>query len=84
MVLPQHPVTLTAAQIAALQQALTETRHDINNHLALLLAAVELIRSKPEMHEELTTTALEQLGRIKQALQEFSAEFEKAHGIKRD
>ena len=83
MILPEQPVTLTAEQIAALTRELGTMRHDINNHLSLVLAAVELIRVKPELTERMVTTVLEQPARVTQAMQKFSAEFEKAYGIKR-
>jgi hypothetical protein len=84
MVLPEQPVTLTAAQVAALNQELGNMRHDINNHLAMVLAAMELIRVKPELTEQMIATALEQPAKITLAMQKFSAEFEKSHGIQRD
>jgi CRISPR/Cas system-associated endonuclease Cas1 len=83
MVLPEQPVTLTAEQIAALNHELGNMRHDINNNLSLVLAAVELIRAKPHMAERMIATILEQPGKISQSMQQFSREFEKAYGIKR-
>jgi CRISPR/Cas system-associated endonuclease Cas1 len=83
MVLPEQPVTLTVEQIAALNRELGNMRHDINNHLSLVLAAVELIRSKPHMADRMIATIIEQPPKITQAMQHFSREFEKAYGIKR-
>jgi hypothetical protein len=83
MVLPESPVTLTVEQIAALNRELGNMRHDINNHLSLVLAAVELIRAKPHMTERMITTLLEQPAKIAQAMQKYSSEFEKFYGIKR-
>lgn len=83
MVLPQQPVTLTVEQIAALNRGLADMRHDVNNHLSLVLAAVELIRAKPQMTERMITTLLEQPPKISQAMQKYSSEFENAYGIKR-
>ena len=84
MVLPEQPVTLTAEQIGALNKELANMRHDINNNLSLVLAAVELIRAKPQMTERMTATILEQPPKVSEALKKFSAEFEKTFGIKRD
>jgi len=84
MVLPEKPVTLTAEQIAALNRELGNMRHDINNHLSLVLAAVELIRAKPHMTERMTGTLIEQPPKISQAMLKFSGEFEKLFSIKRD
>ena len=58
-------------------------RHDINNHLSLIIAAVELTRHKPEMAERMLATLLEQPPKISDALVQFSAEFERAFGITR-
>lgn len=83
MVLPEQPVTLTVEQIAALNRELGNMRHDINNHLSLVLAAVELIRAKPHMAERMIATITEQPPKITHSMQHFSREFEKAYGIKR-
>lgn len=83
MVLPEQPVTLTAEQLAALNRELGNMRHDINNHLSLVLAAVELIRAKPHMAERMIATILEQPPKISQAMQHFTREFEHVYGIKR-
>jgi len=84
MELPSQPVTLTAEQIGALNRELSNMRHDINNNLSLVLAAVELIRAKPQMTERMTATILEQPPKVSATLAKFSAEFEKTFGIKRD
>ena len=84
MVLPEQPVTLTAEQIAALNRELSTLRHDVNNHLSLILAAVEVIRAKPQMMEKMTGTLGEQPPKISKAIQKFSTDFERAFGIKRD
>lgn len=84
MVLPQQPVTLTAEQIAALNQELANMRHDVNNHLSLVMAAVELIRAKPHMTERMTGTLVEQPQKITNAILHFCGEFEKSFGIIRD
>jgi hypothetical protein len=83
MVLPEQPVTLTVEQIAALNRELANMRHDINNHLSLVLAAVELIRAKPHMTERMIATLLEQPPKISLAMQKYASEFEKSYGIKR-
>ena len=83
MTLPTQPVTLTVEQIAELNRRLSNMRHDINNHLSLVLAASELIRAKPHMSERMTATLVEQPPNIAAALQSFSAEFEQSLGIQR-
>ena len=84
MTLPDHPVILTVEQIAGLNRELSKMRHEINNHLSVVLAAVELIRIKPDLTESMVAKVLEQPARTKQAIQEFSAEFEKTFGIRHD
>jgi hypothetical protein len=83
MPLPNQPVTLTASQVAELNGKLSAMRHDINNHLSLIVAAVELIRCKPDTAERMMTTLVEQPPRIDKALQKFSAEFEQTLAITR-
>ena len=49
MGLPTEPVTLSVEEINDINQKLSTMRHDVNNHLSLILAAVELVRHKPEL-----------------------------------
>jgi len=83
MPLPSQPITLTVEQLAELNGKLSSMRHDINNQLSLIIAAVELIRHKPQMAERMMATLVEQPPRIADALVKFSAEFERALGITR-
>jgi hypothetical protein len=83
MPLPSLPVTLTVEQIAELNRKLSSMRHDINNHLSLIIAAVELIRHKPATADRMLATLAEQPSRIADALKMFSADFEGVLGITR-
>ena len=83
MPLPSQPVNLTVEQIAALNDKLSAMRHDINNHLSLIVAAVELIHLKPSTAERMMATLIEQPPRISESLSKFSAEFERNLGITR-
>ncbi len=83
MTLPSEPVTLTVEQIAALNRELSNMRHDINNHLSLIMAATELIRHKPQTTERMTETLNEQPRKVTDAMVKFSTEFEQVFGIKR-
>ena len=83
MLLPSQPVTLTVEQIGELNRQLSTMRHDVNNHLSLIVAAMELIRHKPETAERMMTTLGEQPPRIADALKMFSADFEGVLGITR-
>jgi hypothetical protein len=58
-------------------------RHDVNNQLALIVAAVELIRLKPQTAERMVATLGEQPTRISVALDKFITEFDRTVGITR-
>jgi hypothetical protein len=83
MPLPSQPVTLTVEQVVDLNTKLSTMRHDINNQLSLIVAAVELIRYKPQTAERMLATLGEQPIKISDALGKFSAEFERTVGITR-
>ena len=81
---PSNPVTFTPEQVEELNRKLSTMRHDINNHLSLIVAAAELLRYKPEMRERMTATLAEQPNKIMSELSKFSTEFEQAFGISRE
>ena len=83
MTLPSQPVTLTVEQLTDLNRKLSAMRHDINNHLSLIIAASELIRHKPQTADRMVATLVEQPPKIAEALTAFSAAFEHALGITR-
>jgi hypothetical protein len=83
MTLPGQPVTLTPEQIASLASHLSNMRHDINNQLSLIMAALELIKHKPQAAERMLSTISEQPPRITASILKYSGEFEQAFGISR-
>jgi hypothetical protein len=83
MPVPSEPVTLTPEQLGELNRKLSNMRHDINNHLSLIVAAMELIRVKPQIADRMLATLGEQPARITDSLSQFSAEFERTLGITR-
>ena len=83
MELPKQPVTLSVEQIEELNRNLSTLRHDVNNNLSLIMAALELIRYKPETAERMLLTVSEQPKKITGSMSAFSSEFEKALGITR-
>ena len=83
MALPIESVTLSVEEITELNRKLATLRHDVNNHLSLIIAAVELIRRKPEGSERMLTMLIEQPQRIAVALTKFSGEVEAALRISR-
>jgi len=83
MGLPTQPVTLSIEQLGELNKQLSTMRHDINNHLSLIMAAVELLKHKPALAERMMATLTEQPPRVTAAISKFSAEFERTLGITR-
>jgi hypothetical protein len=83
MGVPNTPATLTAAQLNELNNKLAHMRHEINNQLALVVAALELMRFRPEMRDKMLTTIGQQPPLIMAEVAKFSAEFEQTFGITR-
>ena len=83
MGLPTAPVTLTPEQIADLNRKVATMRHDINNHLLLIMASAELIQLKPDSAPQMLKNMVDQPPRVTEALNKFTAEFEQAFGISR-
>jgi prophage DNA circulation protein len=78
---PNRPVTLNAEQIGELNNKLAALRHDVNNNLALVAAAVEIIRRKPESAERMWSGLAEKPHKIAESVAQFSRDLEKALGI---
>jgi hypothetical protein len=83
MPLPNQPVTLNVEQIGELNRKLSTLRHDVNNNLALVIAAVEIARRKPESAERMWNGLAEKPQKIAEAVTQFSRELETALGITR-
>jgi hypothetical protein len=83
MGLPTEPVTLTPEQLKELNQTLSHMRHEVNNQLALVVAALELLRLKPDMRDKLIDTIGNQPPKITKEVAIFSEEFERKFGITR-
>jgi hypothetical protein len=81
---PDASIALTSCQVTELNRKLSVMRHNVNNHLALIVAASELIRRKPEMAERLVENILQQPDRIIKEIRAFSDDFEAATGVKRE
>ncbi|MDE3068804.1 MAG: hypothetical protein KGJ60_14820 [Verrucomicrobiota bacterium] len=78
---PKQSVTLSPEQIGELSQKLSGLRHDTNNHLSLILAAVELIRRRPETALRMWNTLAEQPPKISEAIARFTREMEETFHI---
>ncbi len=83
MSLPSEPVTLSVEQIGELKQKLSDLRHDVNNHVALMLSAVEMIRRRPETAQNMLEAVARQPQKINEAIAQFSKAIESALHIKR-
>jgi hypothetical protein len=81
MRMPSEPINLSVEEIQDLNHKLSTLRHDINNHLSLIMAATELIKHKPQMADRMMETLVEQPPKITAALGKFSHEFENIFGI---
>ena len=75
---PLQPVTLSAEQVAELKQQLVDLRHDINNNVALMLSAIEMMRRRPESAEKMLDSMGRQPHRITEAVLRFSKALETA------
>lgn len=84
MGLPSQPVPLTPEQVAALSRKLSDLRHNVNNNLALMVAALELIRRKPDSVPRMITNLTEQPQKILEEIKKFADEFEKTLKITPD
>jgi hypothetical protein len=84
MALPTGPVTLSPEQVEELNKKLATMRHDVNNHLSLIVAAVELIKYNPEVAVRMSSTLADQPPKISDQLNQFAREFDRILGILRD
>ena len=84
MGLPNQPVTISPEQVAELSRKLSDLRHNINNQLALVVAAAELLRRKPDLAARMVDTMIEQPQKIIEEIRKFSSDFEQNMQITRD
>jgi hypothetical protein len=84
MGVPERPEVLTHDQLVELNSKLSHMRHEVNNQLSLVVAALELVRFRPEMRDKLLNTLSDQPQKIMAEIAKFSAEFEQTFGITRD
>ena len=69
---PLHPAPETvSARYQSVLQAFSQTRHDVNNALAVLIALAELNQINPDNASRLTSAMLEKAPLILQKLNEF-------------
>lgn len=80
MPLPEGPVTLTPEQVRELASGLSHMRHEINNHLSLIMASAELLRLKPDMAEKLVKSIVDQPTKISKEMAAYSQILERIVG----
>ena len=80
MPLPEGPVTLTPEQVKELAKGLSHMRHEINNHLSLIMASAELLRLKPDMAEKLVKSIVDQPAKISKELKAYGDVLERIVG----
>jgi TolA-binding protein len=73
--------TLSEEQLRELNKKLSHMRHEVNNQLSLMVAALELVRFRPEMRDRMMDTLAQQPAKIQEEIARFSADFEQALGI---
>ena len=83
MGVPNVAITLGPQQIKELNEKLSFMRHDVNNQIGLMIAAIELIQYKPDMVDKMIENLMDQMPKITGTIGKFSEEFEKAFGITR-
>jgi hypothetical protein len=83
MPLPSQPVTLSVEQIAEINRKLAALRHDVNNHLTKIVAAIELTRLNSESAARRWDEAAGEPVKIAERLTQFSRELEALLGITR-
>lgn len=71
-------IALTPGQVQEFSKRLSKLRHDLNNHLTLIISAGELMHRKPEISERMLATIADQATKIEAALRQFSEETERA------
>lgn len=77
-------IILTKEQAQELNEKLSTMRHNVNNYLALIVAASEVLRINPSALPRMLPTFKEQPDKIIAEIKSFSAEFEKVLGIKKE
>jgi hypothetical protein len=83
MRLPTEPVTLSVEQIRELKDKLADLQHDVNNSVSLMLAAVELIRVRPEARESMMDSFSRHPKKIIETVTQFTRSLEGTIGITR-
>ena len=83
MASPNEPANLSVEQVRDLHGKLSTMRHDVNNELSKIAAALELIHRRPEARERVWPALIEQPRKVAEIIAQFSKELETALNLKR-
>lgn len=81
---PNEPVMFDPAQVEELNARLSDMRHNVNNSLSLIIAAVELVKHKPESSARMIEAIAQQPVKVIEEIRRFSDQFERAFRITRE
>jgi hypothetical protein len=79
--LPDNPVTLSVQQVDEFNRKLSKMRHDIANHMTVIITAAELASHAPEKSKDHLVLLLGQTPKITESVRGFTTEFDKILGI---
>ena len=74
--------TVSQEELVQLQKKFSETKHSINNALAVMMALSEMSQRRPDYAEKLATTVLSKAPQIVSSLQEFTQALNEQIGVK--
>lgn len=84
MVSPDQPVSDSTDKIAVFHERLRVTRHGVNNSLAMIVAATELWRLRPQEAERMLAKVVEQTDLISKEMGALANRFERTFGLSGD
>ncbi len=71
------PIHLDPEHLKNLGKLIADCRHNVNNSLAMIISALELVQFKPEATEKMIHTAMTHSKQITGEFETFAAEFER-------
>ncbi len=72
----EEPIHLDPEQVKTLEKLLADCRHNVNNNLAMIMSALELVQFKPEATEKMIGTAMSHSKKITVEFETFATQFE--------
>jgi hypothetical protein len=84
MAQPDAPKTFSPQELREMKEKLGRMRHEVNNQLSLIVAAMEMIRFKPETTDRMMETLAQQPLKIQDEMARYSDDFERTLGFTHD